>query len=494
MTLRRRELLAAGLAAPLLAAPLRAQTAAPPPYRFPGAAERREDAALLARAYRTLHPGLLRYNSDASLDAAAARLLAEAGAAESPEALWLAATRFTAALRCGHSWVSPYNQGRAFTALVNDRVGRLPFRFRWIGRRMIVTATTPALPELRIGSEIVSLDGEAAAALRARLLPLARADGHNDAKRLDLLGSPGVSRYEDFDFLRHVTAPRRRDDCDLVWRTPDGRTMRGTAGLLLDPGKAVAEAADAADAPVFRRALVGEGRALLLTMPTWAVYDSKWDWRGFIDASVDQAIAEKRPAIIVDLRDNEGGLDCGDVLLARLITAPLPAPAGARRCRYRTTPADLDPMLDTWDDSFRKLGVGAAGPDREGFYRLADAGSDGGGAILPKGPRYQGKLIVLISATCSSATFQFAARVRRHRLGTLVGEPTGGNRRGINGGAFFFLRLPHSRLEADLPLIGYYPATREPDAGVLPDVPAAPTPASVAAGIDLGLAAALRLV
>ena len=39
----------------------------------------------------------------------------------------------------------------------------------------------------------------------------------------------------------------------------------------------------------------------------------------------------------------------------------------------------------------------------------------------------------------------------------MVGQVTGGNLRGINGGAFFFLNLPNSRLEIDLPLIGQFP-------------------------------------
>ena len=101
---------------------------------------------------------------------------------------------------------------------------------------------------------------------------------------------------------------------------------------------------------------------------------------------------------------------------------------------------------------------------------------------------------MLVDGVCSSATFQFARLVKAGRLGTLVGEPTGGNLRGINGGAFFFVRLPESRLEIDLPLIGYFPPGSPPDAGLLPDVPAAPTRASIAAGADPGMAAALNLV
>ena len=96
----------------------------------------------------------------------------------------------------------------------------------------------------------------------------------------------------------------------------------------------------------------------------------------------------------------------------------------------------------------------------------------------------------------SSATFEFASAVQRHRLGTLVGQSTGGNQRGITGGAFFFMRLPKSGIEADVPLIGQFPVTTAPlpDAGLEPDVRVATTAADIAAGRDPELEEVLRRI
>ena len=101
---------------------------------------------------------------------------------------------------------------------------------------------------------------------------------------------------------------------------------------------------------------------------------------------------------------------------------------------------------------------------------------------------------MLTSATNSSATFGFAQRVQQNRLATLVGGPTGGNRRGINGGAFFFVRLPDSGLEFDLPLIGYFPDRAQPNAGILPDVAVPLTVRAIATGRDEALEKALAVV
>ena len=60
------------------------------------------------------------------------------------------------------------------------------------------------------------------------------------------------------------------------------------------------------------------------------------------------------------------------------------------------------------------------------------------------------------------------AVVKDNKLGTLVGQPTGGNQRGINGGAFFFATLPNSKIEVDLPLIAAFPDGPPPDGKALP--------------------------
>ena len=55
----------------------------------------------------------------------------------------------------------------------------------------------------------------------------------------------------------------------------------------------------------------------------------------------------------------------------------------------------------------------------------------------------------------------------------IIGEPTGGNLRGINGGAMFFLTLPNTQIEVDIPLFASFPKDVDlstvPNRGVVPD-------------------------
>jgi C-terminal processing protease CtpA/Prc len=96
---------------------------------------------------------------------------------------------------------------------------------------------------------------------------------------------------------------------------------------------------------------------------------------------------------------------------------------------------------------------------------------------------------VIVGPANSSATFEFARAIKLHQLGTLVGQTTGGNRRGITGGAFFFLRLPKSGIELDVPLIGQFAQSPQPDSGIEPDIRVLPTIADIAAGRDSELEA-----
>ncbi len=482
--LDRRTLLAAG-GASLLAPGSRAAAPKPLPP-FPGG-----DVALLKRAYGAMHPGYLRYQTQQEADARFELLTRRLGEAKDLRARYLALSQALAGVRCGHTYANFFNQSASVKTALFEGRDRLPFQFRWLGSHMVVTADPTGLG-LAPGTEVTAIEGRPAADILAGLMTVARADGHNDGKRRMLVSMQATERYESFDVYYPVLfGSRERHRLSL--RAPDGRMSERTVEAIGFQERLAQQKPEAAepDAPQWR--YERRGSVAVLEMPTWALYDSKWDWRAWLDARFAEMDRGGVRALVVDLRENEGGNDCGDEIVARLIDAPIQRDATNRLVRYRTAPPELRPYLDTWDRSFETLGVDAKPFDAR-FLRLDDKEDDGRpmGQILPKGPRFRGKVAVLVGPRNSSATHQFATVVRRERLGVLVGEETGGNQRGINGGCFFFLRLPESGLEADLPLIGQFPPTPKPDRGVPPDVAAPETAASIAAGRDVAMEAALK--
>jgi hypothetical protein len=486
-------LLSALLAALFSPGPAEAQRTSAPASQPESAAvvlasDLQADVAILRQAYSALHPGLYRYSTPAQMETAFRALEREFRHDRSLGDAYLAFSVFAAKVKCGHTYANFYNQMKAVQEAL-FQAGRVPFHFRWLGMRMIVTKSFTSESRVQPGTEVLAINGTLVATILERLLTVARADGNNNAKRVAYMEVQGIDRFEAFDVYFPLFFPTTAPRMTLRLRGPTTSrpidvsvqplSFEARLSSIKDPGAISGDG----DGPFFEFRLLDDQLAYL-RMPTWALYNTKWDWKAFLADSF-RALAESGATdLVIDIRGNEGGNDVGDVIVSHLISAPVPRQAADRLVRYRKVPDELVPYLDTWDPSFLDWGSSAI-ETTGGFYRLRrDANDDIGSVITPASPAFHGRTWVLIGATNSSATFQFADVMQRNRLGKLVGQPTGGNQRGINGGAFFFLRLPHSGIELDLPLIGSFPKGSRPDAGLKPDVLVVPTVSDIAQGSD----------
>ncbi len=459
---------------------------ASPSLALEAAADFADDLDILRRAL-ALHPGLHRYLSPDDVEAGLAQLEQDVRSAATLAHQYLALSRFLATIRCGHTYCNFYNQSDTVALDLFDRHTRLPFRFIWLDGEMVVLSGETGAEDLVPGERIVVIDGVRPCDLLATLLPYARADGGNDGKRIAQMGMRNTARFETFDIFQGLIAPPGGDAFQVTVQSVSGalRTLSLPALSLAERQAGLgAEAAAGEDGALWSFSMQDD--VAVLSMPSWAVFNSDWDWRTWLNARLDNLAGAR--GLVIDLRDNEGGLDCGDPILARLAASDLRFRGYESRVRFATTPADLDPYLDTWDDSFRSAGAkGVLGED--GFYRRPGPPPDG--IIAAAGPQITLPVAALIGPNCSSATFVFAQRAKQSGLIRLFGTETGGNRRGINGGSFFFVRLPASGLEFDLPIVGYFPLQDEPDAGVRPDTEVAVTPADIAESRDRCLDQAL---
>ena len=331
------------------------------------------------------------------------------------------------------------------------------------------------------GTRVLSINGTPVRAILDRLMTVARADGSNDAKRIAYLDVNGDSVYEAFDVYFPVFSPQKSARMQLVAQRPGEAKPQTLAVEALTFEQRIAPIKEreagrkGGDDVVFDWKYLEDGTAYL-RMPTWPLYNSKWDWKTWLNARLDEIVERNSPALVVDLRGNEGGNDIGDEILKRLVGNDLRVSACRRLVRYRETPAELDPYLDTLDPSFENWGTAAAELEQPWpaappvqYFALTKYDDASGDAIRPVDRPLRGKLYV-IDANNSSATFEFAQTVQQNKLGTLIGQPTGGNQRGINGGAFFFLLLPKTQIEMDLPLVGNFPSSPQPDPGLAPDI------------------------
>jgi Peptidase family S41 len=459
------------------------------------------DAAIVGQALLALHPGIYRYNT---ADEFAKKLTQfEQDFVQAPDISrrYLVLSKFLAGIQCGHSYANFFNQSPAVQAALFEKKNRLPFSFEWIGHEMVVTAdqsgrvnqtnqlaVASANPvrnnTLAPGTVVRSINGVAVKEMLRQLLPYTRVDGNNMGKRKALLGVSNSSSIEFWDVFHGLVFGEPADGShQLQVIRPDAAGLASGEAQIVQVTPLTLKRRQAfkkvqpKDAPIWDWRMNPDSIAVL-TMDSWALYDSQWDWRAWLNERLDTLRGAR--GLVVDIRACEGGIDCGQEILKRFAVQDIAPPQIRRMVRYQKTPEPLNPYLDTWDARFKDWGSGVTKYD-ERFW-LHNLTQDQ--PIAASKAPLTVPMVVLIGPQNSSATFQFASYLKQEKLATLIGEPTGGNRRGINADAFFFTRLPASGLEFDLPLIGTFPIKAQPDSGIDPDIRVSQTAADIALGKD----------
>lgn len=445
------------------------------------AEEAQRDLRILKRALVDLHPGLYRYATPAQLDAGFAAAQAEVASGASRTQLYLLATRLAAAVRCGHTWTNPSNQPPAVQALLGRQT--LPLLLRFVEGRIVVAASASAA--VPAGSELLAIDGRTPADIARALLPYLRADGSSDGKRLaqldDDANGGAMQRLFPLLFPPGPHGWRLRLDGDREVSVP--------AMTATEREQALQAGGWRAPDPAWR--LRVHGASAVLTLPTFAFWDRKFDGAAFLDRAFDELRERGISRLVIDLRANEGGDDAlGRALLAHLISAPYRQPGSRRESAYERVPYALARYLDTWDFGFFDR-TGQVTPTSGRNWRLPDSPPR---VVEPVARPFQGRVVALVGPQNSSAGFLLARDLKASGAATLLGQPTGGNLRGLNGGQLAWITLPASGVAVDIPLLAHFSPGEPPDAGVQPDVVMRPRWLDVAAGVDTELAAALRLL
>jgi hypothetical protein len=458
------------------------------------AAQLQADFVMLQRAYKTLHPGLYKYADSATIDRYFADCQRELNHDQSLTDAYLSIMKLTARFKCGHSYPNFYNQEREVKALF-ERPNALPFWFRLVENRMIVTQTADAA--VPVGMEVTAINGVPVVGIIRAMLPLVRADGSNDGKRLNLL-QVGGQRHEYFDVLLPMLFPTNTPVFSL--KINDLRNKKTAVVVVNSVLHSDRDTRIKATLPPDRDSTATfrwlDDKTALMQINTFANWNNSFKFGKFYNAAVTEFNQRKGQNLIVDIRKNEGGDSWnGKQLIRHLITKPIVINEQQDCWAYVSIDSSLSQYIDNqWAYQWRYRNAGD-------FVRLPGGQfrgkKDGKGQQLdPHDNHLTGRVFLLTSATNSSAAWQFATVMHEHNLATLVGQETGGNQKGITAGALFFMILPNSRIEVDVPLIGmdYAEAAKRPDMGIRPDVPVKPAVSVVRQGQDQELDAVRALL
>lgn len=449
------------------------------------AAQAREDLEIFKTAVTAMHPGIYRYQTIESLEklfsSYAARLTDKMSEAELFKLISEVANQFY----CGHTFPNPYNQ----KALVRERLSGgktyLPFYFRIVGEKIIVTENASAA-ELSKGSEILKINGVPARRIIKALLGVTRADGRNSrehrVKSIELARFE-AERYALFDWyfplffpLENETfkieaadfAARRKAVFEIPAMTKAGRTA--------EIEKRYGKAPTYDDGWQFAIGVDSTAHLKIENSITWRL--KKIKYKEFLAESFAAMRAKNVKSLIIDLRGNDGGdTGIGFELARYLAKENLPPFIASRRLVRNVAPqTDLLKYLDTYSAELKNnLKTGMP----ENLYKKAESpyfeilpaeNVTTYPKVTPFENNFAGKTYIIADASNASAAFQFLNYAQKNKLAAIVGQPTGGNKQGINGGNYFFLYLPNSKIEIDIPVYFLAPFDAQKDESVIPDV------------------------
>jgi C-terminal processing protease CtpA/Prc len=355
---------------------------------------------------------------------------------------------------------------------------------RLVAGRMLIDGS--AVDTLAPGAELLAIDGRDVSHIVAELLPYLRADGDADGKRLAQIdhGENGGAMDRLFPLLH----PPREGAYQLQLRAADGvrlltvsaTTMKARATRLAERG--VVEPSDDWSFAI-------HGRLAVLTLPTFSFWNGKFKWAAYLEDVFAQMRRRKVAKLIIDIRRNEGGDDAiGSLLLSHLLHQPYSRAAGRAESAFERVPYKLARFLDTWDFSFFDRTAQVLKSDGRNWIFREQPKTE---TLLPALRPFAGKVRVLIGPNNSSAGFLVARDIKAAQVALLVGLPTAGSQRGLNGGQLAWITLPASGVAVDIPL---FAAVHDelPDTGVQPDVLVTPSFKDAQAGIDTEMRVALE--
>ena len=448
-----------------------------------------EDLALAREALLAIHPGLFRYRTPQAIDSLFGAFQAKFSRDMTHREAYLLFSEMMGFFQCGHTYANFFNQNSFIQEVVFGQPDKLPFLFRWVEGRMIVTLNLSGTPALDKFSEVLAIQGVPVSDILSRLLPLVKADGANDAKRINDLNLLGVGPFESFDVYFPLLLPPVNGEYQLEVEDADGRKQRIVVDATTreERTRRSAEAGMATDVSAYWKLEFWENSTAYLQLATFDVFQLGFDWKPWLDRAFTDIRERKTERLVIDVRYNEGGQDEILLYLGRMLAKePVRPVARQVRVRYEEIPARLRPHVFTWvEDAYDFRG--RVKPLENGFFEYVEEEI----VIKPARKAFQGEVFVLVNAANSSGTFYFAEIARENKLATLVGEPTGGSQKGLNAGLIFFLRLPNSGIELDIPVFGSF-SEDLPAGGIQPDILVQETVESLRAGRDPVLEAVKR--
>ena len=448
-----------------------------------------QDFDIARKTLETAHPGLYRYHTKEEMDEIFRAFRDRFSKEMTHDQAYVAFSQLLARIQCSHTFANYHNQSPLIKQAVIDLPNKLPFTHLWLEGDMVITNSVDFLD----GSKVISINGQSVGEIEEALLPILRRDGNNQSKSLAELTVTGSYQYETFDVYFPLLCPPVEGEFIVKVLQPDLTEKELSVEAISRKERIRALNENGSALPINDDGLwsfdIMENGIGYLKLGTFDDFGFSFEWKDFLSETFKQIRKEGVDKLILDIRWNEGGHDEIIGYLAGFLGKKnMQLVRREDHLAFDKIPEELRPYMSTWSPRFYDLSSEVQSTS-EGYFIWKDQEEDKV-PLLPR--RFEGEVYLLTNGANSSASFFLAEAAKENKLATLIGEETGGNRKGINGGMMFFVHLPNSKIHFDIPVIGMF-SEELPDEGIVPDYLVKTNAESIANGIDPALQKALSL-
>lgn len=461
-----------------------------------------EDIDLLERALTEIHPGVYRYMTPEDLKKEIELFKNELPAQISEGELMKRMAQLLTHIKCGHTYVNPWNMDSDLRQRLFGGEIFLPVGFTIVEGRFYVTENASSENSLQRGAEIHRINGHPTPLIYEQLKTIARSDGNNTTPYDNYLSLKDYQEYlwNAFDLYFPLFFPLTSGEFEIEFQNYQSDQVQKVTVKALSKAeraeKMIAKYGDEVMASKRWKLQIINNDLAVIKLGTFAI----WNWKNFnyktwLKDAFKEINSKGIKHLVIDIRGNGGGMgEPRDELMTYLTNKKLDCEEDGK-VLIRTTKVDesLHPYCDTYAKPLLSgLPKSKFAPFDQNWFELKEKGDCV--TIKPKKDRFTGTVYVFGNGSNVSATYQQLDKLKRNGLATLIGDTSGGNLQGVNGGQYIFFRLPNSKMEVDIPLKFFAPKNPQPDSGVVPDVKVTVTQQSIAEGKDAYLDYVLSLL